>query len=903
MPGDSRTVWSLTPEEALAQQNSSLAGLDPGDAARRLLATGPNRLPEKPPRSAWSVLASHFTGFLNLTLIAAALIAAAIGDMKTAVVVAVVIIFNATLGYRQEHRAERALAALERMVALSARVRRGERIVQVPADALVPGDVVLLEVGERIPADGRLLSSLDLQIDESSLTGESNPAAKRVDLSLPRETPLADRRNMAYMNAVVTRGRGEMLVSATGAATEIGRIAGLLDTGEAAPTPLQIQLDHLGKRIALIAAGIIAIITVFGFLRGHSLARLAIEAVALGVSAVPEGLPAVVTVTLALGIQRMAKQRAILKRLGSVETLGCTTVICSDKTGTLTLNEMTASAFWMANRRFSVAGAGYGPEGAITAEGATVRATAAELSALLIPIALCNESHVRDGVLIGDPTEGALMTLAKKAGLDVGAARASLPRIAEVPFDSERKFMATFHRDGELIRVLVKGGPGVVLDRCGLVSDASHALDAERKAFLLAENLALAGRGLRVLAVASGEIPVSGFDPKGNLADQVKDLTFVGLVGLSDPARPEAREAIAECKRAGISVKMMTGDQPVTAAAIARDLGLEGTAVTGAELDTMDDAALAAVLPGVAVFARLAPEHKLRLVQALKAQGHVVAMTGDGVNDAPALKSADIGIAMGSGSEVAKEAATMVLTDDNFATIVGAVREGRTIYGNILKFVRFQLSTNAGALLTVFAAPFFGLPPPLGPIQILWVNMIADGPPALALSLDPAHPSIMSDPPRDPRDRILDWRRLARLLFSGAVMAVGTLALLHVASSSGDAKAAATLSFTTFVLFQVVNALNARAAERSVFTPHVFTNLRLWLALAAVVGMQAAVVHWGPAQQLFGTVALAPGQWLLSAAVAAGLMAVEELRKLLSRRLAKRAPAASSPPSSARNPV
>ncbi len=877
------TTWALPPEEVLARLETRPAGLDSIEQVRRFGRTGPNRLPDKPARSAWAVLLAQLKGFLNLLLLVAAVLAWAVGDLKDALMIGAVTVFNAVLGFVQEHRAERALSALKHMVAFRARVRRDGRVVEVAAESLVPGDIVLLEAGDRVPADGRFFLTQSFEVDESGLTGESLPVRKRAESTLPPATALAERTNVAFMNSVVTRGRAEMVVSATGRSTEMGRIASMLEATETAPTPLQVQLHHLAKRLALIAVIVVAAISGVELLRGDSLAQMAIEAVALAVAAVPEGLPAVVTVTLALGLQRMARHRAIVKRLAAVETLGCTSVICSDKTGTLTMNQMTVRGLWFAGQRYMVSGQGYRPDGAIAAEAASQAPV--DLAPLLGPLVLCNDSTVTDGVLVGDPTEGALVTLAEKAQVAVDPLRAAFPRVAEVPFDSARRYMATFHRAGDVVRLFVKGAPGVLLEqsRTILTPEGARVLGDEPRQAITDENDRLAAGGLRVLAVAMRELPASGFDPNRELTGLVTELTFLGLVGMMDPPRAEARDAIELCKSAGIAVKMITGDQRATAAAIGRALGLEGGAVTGAELDRMDDAKLAAELPNIAVFARVAPEHKVRIVAALQARRHVVAMTGDGVNDAPALRKADIGVAMGAGTEVAKEAASMVLTDNNFATIVRAVREGRTIYDNIVKFVRFQLSTNMGALLTVFVAPFLGLESPLGAAQILWVAMISDGPPAIALGVDSPRPGIMSEPPRDPGARILTGGRLLLLLFHGAIMAAGTLAVLHVDGAGESPAHASTLAFTTFVLFQVFNVLNVRAANGTALNRQLATNGRLWGTLAIVVALQVAVVYWSPVQRLFGAVALGPGDWAVCVGVASTVFIAEELRKLALR--------------------
>ncbi len=879
MKSEPTAVWAATARDAITRLGSRDEGLSPNEVEARLAEIGPNRLPQKRARSGWSILAAQFKGFLNVLLAIAALVAWMIGDKKDAFMIAAVTTFNAVLGFVQEHRAERALQAMSRLAAFVARVRRDGRVAELAADALVPGDVVLLEAGDRVPADGRLLSAHSLELDESALTGESIPTRKRCDSVLGATAALAERTNMVFMTSLVTRGRGEFVVSATGGATEVGHIARLLEAGVQAPTPLQVQLDHLGKRLAILAIAVVVVIGAFELFRGDSLAQMALEAVTLAVAAVPEGLPTVVTVTLALGVHRMAKQRAIVKKLGAVETLGCTTVICSDKTGTLTMNQMTVRSVWMEGGNFSVSGEGYLPHGDIVVE--TTGATT-DLAPLFEAIALCNDSRVVDGVLTGDPTEGALVTLAAKAKLDVERLRATSPRIAEIPFESEHRFMATFHRDGSIVRILVKGAPGVLLDRSAalLTRTGSSGLAEDGRSLVRAANERIAAAGLRVLAVATREIPADVFDTCEDRFALVTDLTLLGLIGMMDPPRSEARDAVALCKNAGISVKMITGDQRATASAIASALGLEGGAITGADIDQMDDASLATLLPDTAVFARVAPEHKLRIVNALKSQHQVVAMTGDGVNDAPALRSADIGVAMGSGTEVAKEAASMVLADDNFATIVHAVQEGRTIYDNIIKFVRFQLSTNIGALLTVFLAPFFGLDAPLGPVQILWVAMISDGPPAISLGMDSARPGIMNELPRHPSARILSGARFLHLLFFGVIMAAGTLGVLWFGLRSDAAPRAPTMAFTTFVLFQVFNAFNARSEYGSAFNAQLLTNYRLWIALGLVVLLQVGVVHFAPLQGLFGSKPLGSSDWLICVATAATVLVSEELRKL-----------------------
>jgi Ca2+-transporting ATPase len=866
----------------------AVAGLDPETAARRLLEHGPNRLAEPPRRSPWLVFLDQFRNVLIVVLIAAAVLAGLVGDLKDTVVIGVVLVINAVLGFVQEHRAERSLAALRRMLVASAKVRRGGAVLEVPADDLVPGDVVLVEAGDRVPADGRLVVAASLEIDESALTGESSPVAKSIEPA-PTGAPLAERTSMAHMNTVVTRGRGELVVTATGMGTEMGALAGLLQAAHTAPTPLQQQLAGLGKRIAAVGVAAVAVFFALGLARGESLADTVLAAVALAVAAIPEGLPAVVTVTLAVGVHQMAKRGAIVKRLASVETLGSTTVICSDKTGTLTLNQMTARAVVVGDASYRVTGEGYEPDGRVTdAAGRDATEAVVPLARL---VALCNDSRVAGGAAIGDPTEAALVTLAAKAGVDRDALDREQPRVAEVPFDSARKFMATYHHDADGgIVVAVKGGADVLLGRCAAVAghDGPVPLDAAQRRAVDSDIESLAAEGLRVLAVAERRLPphaLPATPSEEELVALVHDLTLVGLVGLLDPPRPEAREAIALCRRAGIAVKMITGDHAATASAIAGQLGLHGATLTGNELDRLDDTALAAVVEETAVFARVAPEHKVRLVEALRAKGHVVAMTGDGVNDAPALKTADIGVAMGiTGTEVSKEAAAMVLTDDNFATIVRAVEGGRAIYDNIVKFVRFQLSTNIGAILSLVGAQVVGLPVPFTALQVLWVNIIMDGPPAMALGVDPPAAGTMEREPRQRGATILNARRLARMGATGAVMAAGTLGVLAFGIGSGTEEHALAMAFTTFVLFQVFNALCARSETVSVFSRETLRNAKLWAALAVVVALQAAAVHVDAVQDVFGTADFTAWDWVLTTLVASTVVWFDEARKLLARR-------------------
>ena len=826
------------------------SGLAPAEAAARLLRDGPNRLPEPEPRPRWQLFVDQFRNLLILILVGAAILAGLVGDWKDTIVIAVVLLINAVLGFAQESRAESSLAALKRMLVTSAKVRRGGELVVVSAEELVVGDLVVIETGDRIPADGELLDARSLEVDESAFTGESVPVGK-----LPGDP--------GFMNTVVTRGRGELVVSATGAATEIGQLAGMLSAADPGDTPLQLQLHELGKRLAAVAGVAVAAFLALNLLRGEPVADTLLAAVALAVAAIPEGLPAVVTVTLAIGVNQLAKRGAIVKRLASVETLGSTTVICSDKTGTLTLNEMTARAIVTPSGTARVSGDGYSTAGAIDA-GDSARP---ELVSLLEAAALCNDSSVRDGRLIGDPTEGALVAVAAKAGIDVAALRAGAERRGEVPFDSARKFMATLHPDGRGGAVLhVKGAPDVLASRS---TDGVRDLDVVE---------ALGVEGLRVLGIASRSVPVElldGSPSEDDLLPFVDGLTMLGYVGLLDPPRTEAREAIRRCHRAGIAVKMITGDHATTATAIAGQLGIEGGTLTGADLDRLDDAELSEVVERTGVFARVSPAHKVRLVSVLRANGHVVAMTGDGVNDAPALKQADIGVAMGiTGTEVSKEAADMVLTDDDFATIVRAVEGGRTIYANIVQFVRFQLSTNVGAIITLLGATVTGLPVPFTAIQVLWVNLIMDGPPAMALGVDPPRAHAMELPPRKPGGRILTNPRLRQVVFAGSVMAIGTLGMLAWQREVGSEQHALDMAFTTFVFFQLFNVFNARNEHSTAFSRESFRNGKLWAAIAVAAALQVVWV-WGD---------LTVADWAAVLATASTVLLLDELRRWINRR-------------------
>ncbi len=853
-------------------------GLDDTAVKQRLAKFGENKLAEAPPRPLWLKLLDQFKNFLVIVLLLAAVLSWAIGDLKDAIVILVVVVFNAGLGFWQEHRAERTLAALKDMLAAQAKVRRNGQIIEIDATQIVPGDIVLLEAGDRIPADGRLLAAHNLEAEEAALTGESHAVGKSEAPLEVDDLPLGDRINLLFMNTVITRGRAELLVTSTGMNTEMGKLADMIASAEEGETPLQQQLDHLGKKLAAIAGAVVLLIFILDFARGLPWAQSAMTAVALAVAAIPEGLPAVVTITLAIGMWRMAKNRAILKKLSAVETLGSTTVICSDKTGTLTLNQMTARAGWFSGAHFEVTGEGYQAEGKITTS------SQLDLKPLLLPMALCGDSRVNAGTLVGDPTEGALWVLAQKGGLNPENEQNQHPRLAEIPFDSAHKFMATFHQNGDFIDMMIKGAPDVLLAKSShyLSENTNQVLDENTRQLINSENETLASQALRVLAVAQCRIPAHEFKPDADLMVWAQNWTFIGLIGLMDPPRPEAKEAIKLCLQAGIQVKMITGDHKATAAAIAKELGLTGDAMSGAEIDALDEESFKQRVNQTSVFARVSPTHKVRIVRALKAIGHITAMTGDGVNDAPALKAADIGVAMGiTGTAVTREAATLVLTDDNFATIVRAVKEGRVVYDNIIKFVRFQLSTNIGAILTVLAATLLSWPSPFSAIHLLWINIIMDGPPAMTLGVDTAKPGLMHQKPRPQSQQILTSSRLLRLGLYGATMMVGTLLMFkHGLDIHGQAYAL-TLAFTTFVLFQFFNVFNARSEHSTIFNRTFFTNIKLWIALSSVLALQIVVVHWAPAQLIFDTVSLNLNDWLIALATASSVLFLDEGRKLL----------------------
>ena len=917
-------------EEVLAALGSDARqGLTAGEAGARLARLGPNELRAEPPIPAWRRVLAQFRDVLVILLLVATAVSAVLWAIERdaplpyeAIAILVVVLLNATMGYFQEARAEAAVAALRAMSAAQALViRDGERQV-VAAAGIVPGDIVVIAEGDTIPADARLIESAALQTAEAALTGESLPVAKSPE-TLPEDATLGDRHDMVFSGTAATYGHGTAVVTATGMHTEMGRIAGLLKQTPDEATPLQRELDRTGRILGLVvvAIALVMIVTIVVVEDVHGLAALfdvLILGVALAVAAVPEGLPAVVTAVLSIGVQRMARRNAIVRHLAAVETLGSATVIASDKTGTLTKNEMTVRVVLTASGRVTFEGSGYSPQGFAHPDGggSIEGPLRIEVERALAVADRANNASVqqRDGrwTVQGDPTEGALLVAARKCGLSSADLDIRLPRLAEVPFSSERKLMSTIHRDAGREHagiVFTKGAPDVLLARCAfeVVGDGRRPLSETRRREILDANEALAGQALRTLGVAARWLEEAALAAHAAHPDaRVEEgLVFAGLIGMIDPPRPEAKEAVARALRAGIRPLMITGDHPVTAAVIARELGIsaDARAITGVELEKLTPEAIARTVAEVSVYARVNPEHKLRIVEALQRGGAVVAMTGDGVNDAPALKKADIGVAMGiTGTDVSKEAADMVLADDNFASIVAAVEEGRAIFANIRKFLRYLLSSNIGEVMTMFfgvllskplglAAGGDSLVLPLLATQILWINLVTDGPPALALGLDPPDAAVMRQQPRPPGEGVITPRMWRGIFFIGAIMALGTLFVLDASlpggfvEGSGSLRYAQTMTFTTLMLFQIFNVVNARSDEQSAFV-RLFTNPWLWASIVGSVALQGLVVYVPFLQRAFGTVPLSAADWLFSVGVASSVLWLREASKLLARRRA-----------------
>jgi Ca2+-transporting ATPase len=922
-------AYQATVDAVVASLGTDLKrGLTEAEARSRLTQYGRNELAEEPPVPAWRRLLAQFGDVLVILLLVATAISAGLWfhERDTAlpyesIAILAVVVLNAVMGYVQESRAASAVAALRAMSADKATALRDGERRSVSAAELVPGDVILIEEGDTIPADARLAESASLQTAEASLTGESLPVSKDPEPIPGDDVALGDQADMLFSGTAATYGHGTAIVTTTGMQTQMGRIAGMLKTAHEEDTPLQKELDRTGKMLGVIVV-VIAILMIGTILAVEHVTDPAgiidvlILGVALAVAAVPEGLPAVVTAVLSIGVQRMARRNAIVRHLAAVETLGSASVIASDKTGTLTRNEMTVRVVATASGRVSFGGSGYAPDGAVERDGggAIDGALRVELERALRVADRANNAVVQESegrwLVQGDPTEGALIVAARKAGLRSDQLDAQLPRVGELPFSSERKLMSTIHRDvasAERGVVFTKGAPDVLLSRCEreLVGEERRPLTADRRAEILRINDTLAGEALRTLGVAGRWLPGETLAraEAGTEERLEQDMVFAGLIGMIDPPRAEAKAAVARAKAAGVRPIMITGDHPRTASVIARELGIstDDRVVTGGELAQLDDAALERTVSEVSVYARVNPEHKLRIVGALQAHGAVVAMTGDGVNDAPALKTADIGVAMGiTGTDVSKDAADIILADDNFATIVAAVEEGRAIFANIRKFLRFLLSSNIGEVLTMFfgvlLAERIGLRGERGAVvlpllatQMLWINLVTDGAPALALGVDPADDDLMRQPPRPNGERVITPHMWRGIFFVGIVMALGTLFILDASlpgglvAGRGTIAYAQTMAFTTLMVAQLFNTFNARSDDRSAFV-HLFTNRWLWGAIGMSFVLQVLVVYVPVMQRAFGTVSMSAADWLRCIAVASTVFWVRELQKLLGRR-------------------
>jgi Ca2+-transporting ATPase len=879
-------LWHAVPApDAFDLLRSRPDGLTVSEARKRLERYGPNELQETRRISPWQILLEQFKNVLIIILLIATVISFFLGHGLESVVIAVIVLFAVLLGFVQEYRAERAIEALRQMTAPTATVMRDGEEVRIPARDLVPGDVILLSTGDRIPADARLIEAINLQVEESALTGESVPVEKHVHPLGYDNLPLGDRRNMVYAGTSVTYGRGRALVVATGMHTEFGKIARMLQTVETVRTPLQENLDRVGNVLARAAFVVVGLIVALGLLRGQPVIDMLIFGIALAVAVVPEALPAVVTISLAIGVQKMAKRNALIRRLPAVETLGSTSVICTDKTGTLTKNEMTVRTVFTAGQSFVISGAGYAPDGEFFLEDRPV-APPEPLLLTLKAAALASDARLlkKEGgswAIKGDPTEGALIVAAAKAGLWKDALDAENPRIHEIPFSSETKRMTTLHQPAEGATAYAKGAPEVILEGCDFVlsADGVQPLDDAKREQIMRQAQDMASQALRVLGVA--------FKPGATPDNAATGMTFLGLIGMIDPPRPEARDAIATCVQAGIRPVMITGDHPLTAQAIARDLGLldGGRIVAGAELEAMSDEQLKRQVQNISVYARVSPAHKLRVVTAWQANGHIVAMTGDGVNDAPALKRADIGVAMGiTGTDVTKEAAAMTLTDDNFASIVAAVEEGRGVFSNIKKYLMYLLSSNIGEIGLMAGATLLGLPLPLSAVQILYVNLATDGLPALALAVDPPEEDLMKRKPRNPRIGIFTRPVVTLMALGGVWSALVNLGLFIWALNSGRGlEQAMTMTFVSLVLIQFFKAYNFRSHRHSVLR-RPFANKWLNLAIIWELVLLSLIVYLPFLHDAFGTYALSPTDWLIVAGLAVTVVPVLELAKWMERR-------------------
>jgi P-type Ca2+ transporter type 2C len=886
---DSQDWYRLPADDAVLLLAGRREGLTPDEVEARLHRFGPNRLERRKGPSPLILFLRQFQSPLVYVLLGAAIVTALVHSYEDTVVIMVVVIANSLIGYFQESKAAAAMEALLRMTAPTATVVRGGHHQEVEVWQLVPGDVVVLAGGDRVPADLRLMEAHNLQADEAALTGESVPAAKSTLPVQEADLPPADQTNIAFAGTTVTTGRGVGIVVATGMHTELGKISQQVTGVEEVATPLQERLQAFSRFLGVAVLILVAIVFLLGVLVGFGVFEMFLTAITLAVSAIPEGLPATVTIILAIGTRRMAERNAIIRKLPAVETLGTADFICTDKTGTLTRNEMTVRVIHAGDEEYEVSGNGYYPEGEVTLHGRLVEAGEHPALEMLLNVAvLANDSRMtgsgEDRHPLGDPTEGALLVAAEKAGLSPHRLHATHHRVAEIPFESELQYMATLHRFGEDTLLLVKGAPGRVLEMCtSMLTDSGRApLNREK---VLQEIQQLAEQGYRVLAMAYRPVKSSSL----NTEDVGHDLVFAGLVGMIDPPRPEVAQAVRDAESAGVRVAMVTGDHRQTATAIASQLGIlrpHGRVMTGKEVEELTNDQLVDVVERVDVYARAAPSHKLRIVSALQSRGHIVAVTGDGVNDAPALRAADIGVAMGiTGTDVSKETADMVLADDNFATILSAIEEGRVVFENIRKAVFFLLSTNAGEVLTILLALLVGLPLPLVPVQILWMNLVTDSAPVIALGFEPGEREYLRRPPRHPKSEMLSRTLVWRIGWVSVLMAVGTLGLFTLELRTGvGLTEARTVAFTTLVFFQLFNALNARSETHSVFSQGLLTNrVMVWGLLLGVL-LQLLVIYLPAAQSPLDTAPISPTNWGLVVGVSASVLVLVELEKLLLRR-------------------
>ena len=874
----------LTAEDTLRKLTSTNEGLSSTEAALRLETYGPNLIKHEHRASPLKLLLQQFQNVLIITLLIATGLSAFLGHGLEAVAIVVIVVFAVLLGFIQEYRAEKAIDALKMMAAPLAKVRRDGKEVSIPASDLVPGDLLLLNAGDRVAADARVLRSNNLRADEASLTGESLPSEKDAESIPQKDAAPGDRLNMVFAGTMISYGRASAVVVSTGMLTEFGRIAAMLQAMETEKTPLQKNLDKVGTVLARAALVIVLVIVALGLFRGQSFIDMLIFGIALAVAVVPEALPAVVTISLALGVQRMVKRHALMRRLPVVETLGSTTVICSDKTGTLTRDEMTVRAIYTSGTLIEVSGSGYLPEGSFAVSGGSELPES--LHEMLLAGILCNDSRIVKSEaggwkVAGDPTEGALLVAARKAGLDEKELQKHYVRLDEQPFSSETKQMITLNQFGDSVKAIIKGAPEVLLAKCDFVRivEGVQVLDDTMRAALLGEANALGKKALRVLAIAE--------KTGTSIAEAGVGMTFLGFAGMIDPPRIEAAEAVRQCIAAGIQPVMITGDHPLTAEAIARELGIlrDGKVVTGSLLQSMSDEELRREISSISVFARVEPKHKLRIVDALQKNGEVVAMTGDGVNDAPALKKADIGISMGiNGTDVSKEASAMMLLDDNFASIVAAVEEGRGIYDNIKKYLTYLLSSNIGELGLMAFATLMGIPLPLSAVQLLYVNLATDGLPALALAVEPAERDIMLRRPNDPKKGIFTRPVLALMLSGGIWSTIVNLGLFQFALASGrPLQEAMTMTFISLVLIQFFKAYNFRSEKSSIFN-RPFANHWLNVAIVWELVMLAAIIYIPVLRKTFGTYLLTTQDLFMVIGAAATVVPVIELMKLIIRK-------------------